>query len=279
MSGHTFISYSHRDRAYIARLKTCLQNAGLAFWTDEGIERGAEWARTIEQMIRSCSAFVPVMSIDSREARWVTREINLAQDAGKPILPLLLSGRVFFELRDLQAENVTSGEMPSHAFVKRLRTIPRPSSLDGGKRTERTIHELLSRIRRADKVGKRGDHVAAVGMLREVISEANRSLWSPEYIVTEAMHPLAINLDRAGDHVEAERILRDLVSTHTSVFGADFITTLIVRRDLAVNLGERGNRTEALDILRQVVAGFTKSVGANHSLTNESVKLLRQFGG
>ena len=57
--GHVFISYSHKDEAYVDRLTVYLTAAGIEVWTDKGIDYGAEWARIIDQQLRECAAFVP----------------------------------------------------------------------------------------------------------------------------------------------------------------------------------------------------------------------------
>lgn len=92
-------------------------------WTDEGINGGAEWMSTFERQIEACAVFVPIMSDHSRAAPWVLREIDLAQELGKPVLPLLLSGRRFLSLRDIQDEDVSDGQLPSIGWIQRLRKL------------------------------------------------------------------------------------------------------------------------------------------------------------
>jgi chaperonin GroEL len=123
VTGHVFISYSHKDAPYVVRLVAHLRSAGVDVWTDEGLDYGDQWPLKIERMIDSCQAFVPVMSMNSRDAAWVDREIDLAQELGKPVLPLLLSGRRFLRLRDIQDEDVTDEQMPNARFVQRLRGL------------------------------------------------------------------------------------------------------------------------------------------------------------
>jgi hypothetical protein len=86
---YVFISYSHSDHEYVARLSAHLRSAGLEVWTDEGIDYGDHWPDVIESRIESCSVFICVMSDYSRKARWVDREIDLAQELALPIVPLL----------------------------------------------------------------------------------------------------------------------------------------------------------------------------------------------
>jgi len=118
-----FISYSRGDGDYVADLAARLQAEGLTVWTDKGVRVGTQWVREIERQIIDCAAFVPVMSERSKDANWVDREIDLAEERRKPIAPLLLSGRPFFRLRHLQYEDVRDGNMPGEEFVAGLRAM------------------------------------------------------------------------------------------------------------------------------------------------------------
>src|SRR5262249_34449673 len=48
---------------------------------------------------------------------WVQREINEAERFGKPILPLLLEGDIWFRLNDYQSAIVEDGALPTGRFV------------------------------------------------------------------------------------------------------------------------------------------------------------------
>jgi hypothetical protein len=123
VGGYVFISYSHDDARYVEQLRQHLVTARLSVWTDDGIDYGNEWPTTIAKQIEGCAAFVPVMSPRSRKSDWVKREILYALDNDKPILPLLLSGKRFLELIDVQDEAVEGGRLPAKRFVDRLRTL------------------------------------------------------------------------------------------------------------------------------------------------------------
>jgi TIR domain len=123
-TAHVFVSYSHKDRSYVDALVAFMRSVDIAVWTDHGIGPGARWEHEIEKQIRDCAAFVPVMSASSKAARWVKREVRLAQTLDKPILPLLLEkGQRFRTLRHLNDEDVTLGHMPSHLYVNNLRAV------------------------------------------------------------------------------------------------------------------------------------------------------------
>jgi hypothetical protein len=123
VAGQVFVSYCREDGDYVAGLVDHLRAQGLTVWTDQGIRVGARWVREIERQIIDCAAFVPVMSGRSKEANWVDREIDLAEEQGKPIAPVLLSGSPFFRLRHLQYEDVRTRNMPSEEFIAGLRAM------------------------------------------------------------------------------------------------------------------------------------------------------------
>ena len=48
VTGPAFVSYSHHDHLYVAKLAAYLRAAGVTVWTDEGIDYGSEWASVTE---------------------------------------------------------------------------------------------------------------------------------------------------------------------------------------------------------------------------------------
>jgi WD40 repeat protein len=125
VGGHVFISYRHAepDTAYVEKLATFLDTAGIGVWLDRDIVSGDRWHALIEQQINTSVAVVVVMSPQASESRWVNREISQAELADKPIFPLLLAGKRFFRLADLHYDDVTDGQMPSAQVLVRLRDL------------------------------------------------------------------------------------------------------------------------------------------------------------
>jgi formylglycine-generating enzyme required for sulfatase activity len=117
---HVYISYAHKDQTYARKLRDSLRQRGLEVWMDEHLKSGDRWLRTIEQAVRDSAAFVVVMTPESRDSKWVEREILLAESEGKPIFPLLLRGRVFFLLINTIWDDVTNGRLPPDDFYERL---------------------------------------------------------------------------------------------------------------------------------------------------------------
>jgi hypothetical protein len=138
MAKHVFISYAREDQAYTRELADHLRERGFSVWMDDRIDFGDRWWPTIVQNLRACGAFVVVMTPESERSEWVHREVLLALDERKPILPLLLRGEGFRILIDTQYANVTGERMPPEEFYDRLRQVlaglevPEPAPISDG---------------------------------------------------------------------------------------------------------------------------------------------------
>ncbi|MBZ0289886.1 MAG: TIR domain-containing protein, partial [Anaerolineae bacterium] len=118
---HLFISYSRRDKEYAQHLSDHLRYNGFEVWIDSQIDYGDAWFDEIEDAIKTCAAFVLVMSPESKGSEWVKKEILLAKRFKKPIFPLLLEGQEFGIVIDIQFADVQDGQMPDTNFHRRLR--------------------------------------------------------------------------------------------------------------------------------------------------------------
>jgi len=89
-----FMSYSRRDKDVMWRTTTFLRKQGVNVWVDnEKLIPGTPiWEEEIEKAIKAASAVVVVMSPDSKNSEWVRREISLADQYRKHILPILVRG-------------------------------------------------------------------------------------------------------------------------------------------------------------------------------------------
>jgi hypothetical protein len=120
---HVFISYSRRDSAYVGQLVAFLRANQIPTWADSAINYGDHWEDVIITSIDDCDAFVPVMTAAAWASPWVRNELARARQKDKPILPLLLSGEIFFGLSHVEAEDVTNGQLPTPQFVARLQNL------------------------------------------------------------------------------------------------------------------------------------------------------------
>ncbi|MEP7285515.1 MAG: toll/interleukin-1 receptor domain-containing protein [Chloroflexota bacterium] len=124
---HIFISYSKQDIGFARHLRGLLQDQGFPVWMDETkLVSSEKWWPTIEQNIIACGAFIVIMSPNSRESDWVEREILVAEDRNhkRPIFPVLLAGRAWTRLGNVQYEDMSAGTKATLSlnFVDKLRS-------------------------------------------------------------------------------------------------------------------------------------------------------------
>jgi WD40 repeat protein len=143
MSGHVFISYSHKDRDYVEELARVLARAEIPVWFDYEIESGSRFTRVIQQQIDECAAFVVVMTPTASDSEWVEREVKWALDIGKPVMPILLDARPFFAVGHLDYLDSRTGAMPDEKWLVTVK-----KHLDNYKDTDEG--ELLQEMRAHD---------------------------------------------------------------------------------------------------------------------------------
>jgi hypothetical protein len=91
--------------------------AEVQLWYDERIDPGATWSQIIQFWAETCTAMLVVMSPAARTSAWVARELKIAVERRKLIVPLLLEDEPFSDLAHLQCGDARGGAMPSSAFV------------------------------------------------------------------------------------------------------------------------------------------------------------------
>ncbi|WP_119071645.1 toll/interleukin-1 receptor domain-containing protein [Aggregatilinea lenta] len=117
---HAVISYSREDSGYAHLLARTLEDMGFAVWIDDKIDYGTKWADVIEQNIDDCGAFILIMSPHAHESSWVRRELALAQTKNKPLFPLLLAGKIWPAVEDIQLADIQDGQLPPAKFYSAL---------------------------------------------------------------------------------------------------------------------------------------------------------------
>jgi TIR domain-containing protein len=91
MAADVFVSYARKDRERVVGWIRSLQSTGISVWVDEqAIEGAARWGQMITEAIEQCQAVLLMLSPASAASEHVLREVFLALDERKPILPLFL---------------------------------------------------------------------------------------------------------------------------------------------------------------------------------------------
>ncbi|WP_173071362.1 toll/interleukin-1 receptor domain-containing protein [Phytohabitans houttuyneae] len=106
---------------YVAELWAFLARHGIPTWYDMDIPTGERWASVIEGKIASCAGVLVVMSDGADQRRFIRQELDAARDGGKRLFPLLLDGKIYAELKSIQATFAEGGTMPGPSWVLEVR--------------------------------------------------------------------------------------------------------------------------------------------------------------
>lgn len=91
MSAEVFISYARKDRNRVLSFVGELRAHGVSAWVDEGnIGAASLWAEQIVEAIKSCKILILMVSEGSTSSSNVLKEITLASELEKKILPVYL---------------------------------------------------------------------------------------------------------------------------------------------------------------------------------------------
>lgn len=91
MAKRVFISYQNDDRKFANQICTHLEHEGISCWiAPRDISAGQEWAREIIEAIRTCSTMLLVLSSNSKDAKQIAREVEIADRYGLMIVTFRL---------------------------------------------------------------------------------------------------------------------------------------------------------------------------------------------
>jgi TolB-like protein/lipoprotein NlpI len=91
MSTEVFISYAAKDRTHVLDLVERLRDAGVSVWIDQmGIEGATMWSQEIVSAIRGCKVLILAISKNSAGSENVVKEVALASEGRKRILPVYI---------------------------------------------------------------------------------------------------------------------------------------------------------------------------------------------
>ncbi len=89
---HVFISYSRKDSETVDRIVARLEAENFIVWIDrEEILGGELWQESIVKAVDNAYVFVLMLSPDAVASDNVRKEVDLAEQSGKALLPMLLA--------------------------------------------------------------------------------------------------------------------------------------------------------------------------------------------
>jgi len=89
-----FLSYARKSEASAQRLVGAFRDLGHDVWFDRDLSGGQKFWETILSRIQGCDIFVFVLDPPGLASNACTSERHYANDLGKPILPVLVSGEL-----------------------------------------------------------------------------------------------------------------------------------------------------------------------------------------
>ena len=107
MSAEVFISYAAKDRERVLGLVKQLRDAGVTVWIDQaGIDVATMWSQEIVSAIRGCKVMLLSISPHSTESENVVKELALASERKKPIIPVYLEQAEIPETMEYQLAGI-----------------------------------------------------------------------------------------------------------------------------------------------------------------------------
>lgn len=121
-----FISYSRTDSAFADKLLHDLEARGIPVWIDrDNIEGGAAWRAAISMAIRSCCAFILILSPRSTESEQVSKELSVAETHNRRIIPVVIENCVIPPGMELQLAELQWISFAEHRYEAALERLTR----------------------------------------------------------------------------------------------------------------------------------------------------------
>lgn len=88
-----FISYSSKERELAEEVKNILEKNSIRWWmAPHSIPPGSDYGYEIPNAIDECKVFLLILSVASQKSKWVPKEVKMAIDSGKIIVPFHIDG-------------------------------------------------------------------------------------------------------------------------------------------------------------------------------------------
>ncbi len=152
MSAEVFISYASKDRERILDLVDRLESDGVSVWIDQmSIEGATMWSQEIVSAIRNCKVLVLAISGNSADSKNVVKELALASEDQKNILPVYLESAeipesMAYQLAGIQRVEFFEGDEEAgqqsviRALAKLGVIVSEEASMAAAGAPKRTIH-------------------------------------------------------------------------------------------------------------------------------------------
>ena len=93
--GRWFISHCSKDIVVVEQIVNLLKYCGILYWkAPEMIPAGSNYAREIPKALSSCGVFLLVLSEASQKSIWVEKEVDIAINYRKKIIPIKIDDQI-----------------------------------------------------------------------------------------------------------------------------------------------------------------------------------------
>lgn len=122
-----FISYSAKDRPWVAEFTSALREAGVeALFDVAEVRPGEPWQEHLESALRTSKTLVLILTPTSVASPWTLFELGAAIGDHKRIIPVM-------------AADLDPGEIPQ--VLRRYQFLTEPSPREAGRRVAETLAE------------------------------------------------------------------------------------------------------------------------------------------
>lgn len=172
MARDVFVSYRSEDREAAQRICARLEHENISCWmAPRDIPIGKEWAAAIVEGIQRCKAFLVILSSNSKVAKQISREAELADNQGIPIFT--------FRIEDVQ---------PPPGLLYFLGNIQWLDAFGG--QFDSALTRLVEVIKQGAGYPAERTSVRSAAATQSVASSANFNLPPPGFAAEASVPPL-----------------------------------------------------------------------------------------
>ena len=118
-----FVSYSRRDGEVVGRLVEAVEQDGHRVFLDRDISGGQQSRESIVTAIRKADVFMVILSPVSIASHHVRKELDIAADEKKPIVPVVIEqaaipAKMVYQLAGLQSIDLAADARARYGSVK-----------------------------------------------------------------------------------------------------------------------------------------------------------------
>lgn len=180
-----FISYSTRNQMEADLVKQVLEKNGVSCWmAPDSIPGGSNYAREIPAAIGNAGVFVLILSRDAQLSKWVCRELDLAVNKMKVIVPFVLEDCEImdeFNFYLAGAHRVNAYQQKAEALevlVQRIRAV-----LDAG--AEPVLAAENEQVSLGTEVSEEVSSGIKVNIVPKAYTEESLAAFAAEFIRTD----------------------------------------------------------------------------------------------